>query len=85
MIYYSKVSCTLLIVVIIVFFGPLIPNHIKDGFNSNMFLMTLALIILFGLILHMFFNTIYKIEKEKLHIKYGFFKYRPVKSSQISK
>ena len=61
MIYYSKVSYTLLSVVFIVFFGPLIPNYINDGFNTNMFLMTLALIILFGLILHMAFNTTYKI------------------------
>ena len=63
MIYYSKVLYTLLSVVFIVFFGPLIPNYINDGFN-NMFLMTLALIILFGLILHMFFNTTYKIQNE---------------------
>jgi len=85
MIYYSKVSYTLLIVVFIVFFGPLIPNYINDGFNSTMFLMTLALIILFGLIVHMFFNTTYKIEKEKLHIKCGFFKYRPVNIKEMKK
>ena len=85
MIYYSKVSYTLLIVVFIVFFGPLIPNYINDGFNSTIFLMTLALIILFGLIVHMFFNTTYKIEKEKLHIKCGFFKYRPVNIREMKK
>ena len=85
MIYYSKVSYTLLIVVFIVFFGPLIPNYINDGFNSTMFLTTLALIILFGLIVHMFFNTTYKIEKEKLHIKCGFFKYRPVNIREMKK
>ena len=85
MIYYSKVSYTLLIVVFIVFFGPLIPNYINDGFDSTMFLMTLALIILFGLIVHMFFNTTYKIEKEKLHIKCGFFKYRPVNIREMKK
>jgi len=63
MIYYSKVSYTLLIIVFVVFFEPLIPNYINDGFDSSMFLMTLALIVLFGLILHIFFNTTYKIEK----------------------
>jgi hypothetical protein len=47
--------------------------------------MTLALIILFGLIVHMFFNTTYKIEKEKLHIKCGFFKYRPVNIREMKK
>ena len=85
MIYYSKVSYTFLIIVFVVFFEPLIPNYINDGFDSSMFLMTLALIVLFGLILHMFFNTTYKIEKEKLHIKCGFFKYNPVNIMEMKK
>jgi len=85
MIYYSKVSYTLLIVVFIVFFGPLISNYIDEGFNSNMFLMTLALIILFGFVLHMFLNTTYKIEKGKLYIKCGFFNYNPVNIGEMKK
>jgi len=85
MIYYSKVSYTLLIVVFIVFFVPLIPNYIDEGFNSNMFLMTLALIILFGFVLHMFLNTTYKIEKGKLYIKCGFFNYNPVNIGEMKK
>lgn len=85
MIYYSKVSSTLLIVVFIVFFVPLIPNYIDEGFNSNMFLMTLALIILFGFVLHMFLNTTYKIEKGKLYIKCGFFNYNPVNIGEMKK
>ena len=85
MIYYSKVSYTLLIVVFVVFFGPLIPNYIDEGFNSNMFLMTLALIILFGFVLHMFLNTTYKIEKGKLYIKCGFFNYNPVNIGEMKK
>ena len=85
MIYYSKVSYTLLSVVFIVFFGPLIPNYINDGFNTNMFLMTLALIILFGFVLHMFLNTTYKIEKGKLYIKCGFFNYNPVNIGEMKK
>ena len=85
MIYYSKVSYTLLIVVFVVFFGPLIPNYIDEGFNSIMFLMTLALIILFGFVLHMFLNTTYKIEKGKLYIKCGFFNYNPVNIGEMKK
>jgi len=85
MIYYSKVSYTLLIIVLIIFFGPLVPNYISNGFNNNMCLMTLVLIILFGLILHMFFNTNYKIQNEKLFIKCGFFKYRPINIEDIKK
>ena len=38
-----------------------------------------------GLILHMFCNTSYKIEKEKLHIKCGFFKYNPVNIREMKK
>ena len=85
MIYYSKVSYTLLIIVFVVFFGPLIPNYIYSGFNSKMSFMTLALIILYVLILYMFFNTTYTIEKEKLYIKCGFFKYRPVNIMEMKK
>tara|TARA_B100000989_G_scaffold289671_1_gene261825 strand:+ start:810 stop:1094 length:285 start_codon:yes stop_codon:yes gene_type:complete len=47
--------------------------------------MTLALIILYVLILYMFFNTTYTIEKEKLYIKCGFFKYRPVNIMEMKK
>ena len=85
MIYYSKVSYTLLIIILIVFIGPLIPNYISNGFNNNMCLMTLVLIILFGFILHMFFNNNYKIQNEKLFIKCGFFKYRPINIEDIKK
>ena len=85
MIYYSKVSYTLLMIVFVVFFGPLIPNYIYSGFNSKMSFMTLALIILYVLILYMFFNTTYNIEKEKLYIKCGFFKYRPVNIMEMKK
>ena len=85
MIYYSKVSYTLLMIVFVVFFGPLIPNYMYSGFNSKMSFMTLALIILYVLILHMFFNTTYSIEKEKLYIKCEFFKYRPVNIMEMKK
>ena len=85
MIYYSKVSYTLLIVVFIVFFGPLIPNYINDGFNNNMVLLTIALIILYGFILHMFFNTIYTIDNERLHIKCGFFRYNSINIMEMKK
>ena len=85
MIYYSKVSYTLLIVVFVVFFGSLIPNFIYDGFSNAMFTTTAGLIVMYGLILHMFFNTTYKIEKEKLHIKCGFFKYKPVTIKEMKK
>ena len=85
MIYYSKVSYTLLIVVFLVFFGPLVPMFINKGFTINTTLLFLAVIVLFRIILHIFFNTTYKIEKEKLHIKCRFFKYNPVNIREMKK
>jgi len=85
MIYYSKVSYSLLIIVFIVFFGPLIQSYIYDDFNSNMILMTVGLIILYGFILHMFFNTIYTIDNERLHISSGFFRYNSINIMEIKK
>lgn len=85
MTYYSKVSYPLLIIVFIVFFGPLIPSYIYDDFKSNMVLMTVALIILYGFILHMFFNTIYTIDNERLHITCGFFRYNSINIMEIKK
>ncbi len=85
MIYYSKVSYTLLIIVFLVFFGSLVPNFIRDGFNSNTILAFTAMVVLFGFILHMFFNTTYRIDKEKLYIKCGFFSYKPINIREMKK
>ncbi len=85
MIYYSKVSYMLLIVVFLVFFGPLVPNFISNGFNANTILAFSAMVVLYGFILHMFFNTTYKIEKGKLYIKCGFFNYNPVNIGEMKK
>ena len=85
MIYYSKVSYTLLIVVFLVFFGPLVSLFYGNGFDGKTILIFLAMVVLYGLILHLFFNTTYKIEKEKLHIKCGFFKYKPVTIKEMKK
>jgi hypothetical protein len=85
MIYYSKVSYTLLIVVFLVCFGPLVSLFYGNGFDGKTILIFLAMVVLYGLILHLFFNTTYKIEKEKLHIKCGFFKYKPVTIKEMKK
>ena len=85
MIYYSKVSYTLLIFVFLVFFGSLVPNFISNGFNANTILAFSAMVVLYGFILHMFFNTTYKIEKGKLYIKSGFFNYNPVNIGEMKK
>ena len=85
MIYYSKTSYTLLIVIFIVFFGPLLPNIIHEGFSKKMYLTISALLILYGFILHMFFNTTYTINQKMLHIKCGFFRYKPINIMNMKK
>jgi len=85
MIYYSKISYTLLIVIFIVFFGPLIPNIIHEGFSNNMIMITLGLFVIYGLILHMFFNTTYTIDQKMLHIRCGFFRYKPINIMNMKK
>jgi hypothetical protein len=81
--YSSKVSYGLLTVVFIVFFSPLILNLIKSGINLNLTLISLFLIIIFGLITHMFLKTEYTIEEKKLKIKCGFFTYKPIEINEI--
>ena len=85
MIYYSKISYTLLIVIFIVFFGPLIQNIIHEGFSNNMIMITLGLFVVYGLILHMFFNTTYTIDQKMLHIRCGFFRYKPINIMNMKK
>jgi hypothetical protein len=81
--YSSKVSYGLLTVVFTVFFSPLILNLIKSGINLNSTLISLFLMIIFGLITHMLFNTEYTIEENKLKIKCGFFTYKPIEINEI--
>ena len=81
--YPSKVSYGLLLVVFMVFFSPLILNLIKNGINLNLILISLFLIIIFGLITHMFFKLEYIIEENKLKIKCGFFTYKPIEIKDI--
>ena len=81
--YSSKVSYGLLTVVFVVFFSPLILNLIKSGINLNLILISIFLIIIFGLITHMFLKTEYTIEEKKLKIKCGLFTYKPIEINEI--
>ena len=81
--YPSKVSYGLLLVVFVVFFSPLILNLTKNEINLNLILISLFLIIIFGLITHMFFKLEYIIEENKLKIKCGFFTYKPIEIKDI--
>jgi hypothetical protein len=81
--YSSKVSYGLVTFAFIAFFSPIILNLIKNGITMNVAVLSLILIIIFGLITHMFFNTEYTIEENKLKIKCGFFTYKPIEINDI--
>ena len=82
-IYKSKVSYGLLLVIFLVFYGPLVPDLINKELNSKM-LMTIGLLtLLFAFILHMFFKTRYIIDDNKLKIKSGFIPYKPIDIATI--
>lgn len=81
--YASKISYSLLSIVAIAFFSPIILKLIRNGIDFKFIFINLFLIIIFGLILHMFLKTTYTIEDDKLKIKCGFFKYKPIKISAI--
>ncbi len=82
-IYKSKISYGLLLVIFLVFYGPLVPDLINKELNSKM-LMTIGLLTLFfALILHMFFKTRYIIDDNKLKIKCGLIPYKPIDIATI--
>jgi hypothetical protein len=81
--YKSKVSYSLLAFVFAVFYGPLIPNVILEGFNFNILVLILILSIVFAFIVHVFLQTRYIIKNDMLIIKVGFFEYRPIDIQQI--
>jgi hypothetical protein len=81
--YSSKISYGLVIVIFLVFFGPLITNLIYNGLNKKMILLIVFLIIVFGFILHMFLKTEYIIDDHQLKIKSGFFTYKPIEIKDI--
>ena len=83
--YYSNVSYVLLSIVFIVIFGPLLPALRSDGLHHKMIFIIIFMAIFYGFIAHMFFNTVYTIDNDKLNIKCGFFHYKPIKINEIKK
>ena len=81
--YASKVSYGLLSVVFIVFFTPVILNLIENGLTMYMLCISLMVVLIFALIVHMFLKTEYTIDENKIHIKCGFFKYKPIAIKDI--
>ncbi len=85
MVYYSKVSYTLLGFIFLVFFGPLAPTIRSSGFTKPIVVTFCFLVVLFLFIVHMFFYTTYTIDKDELKIRCGFIGYKPYKIKDMKK
>lgn len=76
--YPSKVSYGLLIFIFMIFFAPFIFHIIDEGFSELVSVVLVFLIILYGFIVYLFFQTVYIIENSQLKIKFGFFSFKPI-------
>jgi hypothetical protein len=81
--YPAKVSYGLLTFVLLVFFGSLVPSLINGGLNVKLIGFLAAHSLIFAFIAHLFFNTAYTIDNDKLKIKCGVFSYKPIDIEKI--
>lgn len=81
--YPSKVSYGLLTFVFFIFYGPSALDLIKGNFNQNMIVLLVFLTVFFVFIVHLFYTTHYTIKGNQLHIKCGFFSYKPIAIDEI--
>ncbi|MDD3773374.1 MAG: PH domain-containing protein [Weeksellaceae bacterium] len=81
--YRSKVSYLLLLFIFLLFYLPLIVEATETGFHRNLVFSFSLLFVIYALVLHLFFFTIYTIEDNQLKIKCGFFTYKPIPISAI--
>ena len=84
-IYKSKVSYTLLFVVFLVLYVPLIPFFRGREIDAKMMMVVGLITLLFAFILYTFIKTVYIIDGEKLLIKSGFIRYKPIDIKTIKK
>jgi len=61
-----------------IFFAPFIFHIIDEGFSELVSVVLVFLIILYGFIVYLFFQTVYIIENSQLKIKFGFFSFKPI-------
>ena len=83
--YYSKVSFPLVGLIFLVIFGPLIQVGIKQGVDQSFVFLLLGLVVFYGLILHMLYNTKYVIQGNQLKVFSGFIRFKPIDIQAIKK
>ena len=81
--FYSKVSPLLVVIVTASLFAPLISMFFKDIGLESKPVPSGLLVVIYGFIMHMFYNTHYTIRENKLYVQSGFIKYRRIDISSI--
>ena len=81
--YPAKVSYGLLSLIFVIFFAPLLLDLINEGFHVNSLGILIPLLLIFGLVVHLFLKTEYSIDENVLKIKCGFFTYPAVQIDDI--
>ena len=81
--YKSKVSYGLLTFLFLILYGPLIPNLFRGEVYEKMIGTIGFLSLVFAFVLHLFLKTEYTIDNDKLKIKCGVFKYKPIDINDI--
>ena len=81
--FYSKVSLLLVAIVTVAFFAPFLSIFYKDIALESKPLPFGLSIVIYGFIMHMFYNTHYTIRENILYVQSGFIKYRRIDISSI--
>ena len=81
--FYSKVSLLLVAIVTVAFFAPFSSIFFKDIALESKPLPFGLSIVIYGFIMHMFYNTHYTIRENILYVQSGFIKYRRIDISSI--
>ena len=76
--HYSKVSKPIILTLAIFQLGSIIPVYLDEGISTSFIIFYLSMLGLFGLFLHMMYNTTYTIDGKVLKIKVGLFNYPSV-------
>ncbi len=83
--YPSKVSYGMFFFVFFIFFGPIIYEYINGELTNEMLPSLVVLVLVFGIVALLFFNTYYLIDKDTLKIHCGFFNFKPIDISKVEK
>lgn len=76
--YPAKVSYTLLGILSLLLFAPLVMDLSESEADSSLIGMTLFILPVYGFVLFTFLRTRYTINGDTLHIQCGFFTYSPI-------